>query len=56
MLLLPPPPPPPSVLFSPPEVLRVERLNECVLSVSGLVQRRRFGVVAAMTGETEGSL
>lgn len=51
MLLLPPPPP--STVLSPPEVLRVERLRECVLSVSGLVQRRRLGVVAVMTGETE---
>lgn len=49
-------PPPPSALFSPPEVLRVERLRECVLSVSGLVQRRRFGVVAVITGETEVSV
>lgn len=49
-------PPPPSALFSPPEVLRVERLRECVLSESGLVQRRRFGVVAVITGEMEVSL
>lgn len=56
MLLLPPPPPPPSAVFSPPDVLRVERLRECVLSVSGLVQRRRFGVVAVITGEADVSL
>lgn len=49
-------PPPPSALFSPPEVLRVERLRECVLSESGFVQRRRFGVVAGITGETEVSV
>lgn len=60
VLLLPPPPPPlpppPSTLFSPPEVLRVDRLRECVLSESGLVQRRRLGVVAVITGETEVSV
>lgn len=56
VLLLPPPPPPPSALLSPPEVLRVERLRECVLSESGLVQRRRLGVVAVITGEIQDSL